>query len=83
MTTIMIFESVKDDGLPGVCVAQHIPLRYGKKISANETVCYGFVCCQETGSYFTSVFPKVVPSPSLACVATHRSRQKNPLHFAN
>ena len=83
--TIMIIQFVKTEGLLIVCVATST-CRYDTERGSRRVkqfVCYGFVCCQENGSYLTPVFPKVIPFTSLACVANHRSGQKKPSHVAN
>ena len=62
----MIIQFVKDEGLPIVCVASST-CRYDTERRSRrmkQFVSYGFVYCQEGESYLTSVFPKVIPSPS-------------------
>ena len=83
----MIVQFVKDDGLSIVCVAtmhQHMPLRYRKKISASETVCeLQFYVLSRKRVILLLYSLKSFLRSVLLCVATHRSRQKKPLHFAN
>ena len=62
----MIIQFVKDDGLPVVCVATST-FRYEterRSRRVKQFVSYGLVCSQENNSYITSVFRKVIPSPS-------------------
>ena len=63
----MIIQFVKDDGFPVVCVATttcpYSTERRSERVK--QFVSYGFVRCQENERYFTSVFPKVIPSPSV------------------
>ena len=79
--TIMIIHFVKDEGLPVVVwPPAHVVTISAERRSrrVKQFVSYGFVCCQENESYLTSVFPKVILSPSFCMrLTTHRSRQKN------
>ena len=66
--TIMIIHFVKDEGLPVVVWPATSTCRYDterRSRRVKQFVSYGFVCCQENESYLTSVFPKVILSPSL------------------
>ena len=63
--TIMIIHFVKDEGLPVVVWPPAHTVTIEKMILASEPfVSYGYVCCQENESYLTSVFLKVILSPS-------------------
>ena len=68
--TIMIIHFLKDEGLPIVVWSSHccvVTCRHNterKPQRVKQFVSYGFVCCQENESHLTSVFPKVILSPS-------------------
>ena len=68
---------------PLLCGRQHMPLRYRNKISASETVCELRFCVLSRKRVLLLYSLKSFLRPVLACVATHRSRQKKPLNFAN
>ena len=78
---IMIGQFVKDEGIPVVCVATST-CRYDterRSRRVKQFVSYGFASIITLLLYSQKSFLR----PVLACVASHRSRQKKPLHFAN
>ena len=67
-----------------LCGHQHMPLQYKKKISVTKTVCELRFCVKKTTIVILLLYSqKSFLCRVLACVASHRSRQKKPLHFAN
>ena len=62
---------------------QHMPLRYSKKISMSKTVCDIWFCVLSRKRILLLHSLKSFLRSVLACVATHKSRQKIPSHFGN
>ena len=72
----MIIQFVNGEGLRVVCVATST-WRYDTErgfLRVTQFVSYYFVCCQENGSYLTSVFPKVIPLSSFGMHGYPHSR---------
>ena len=64
-----------------LCGHQHMLLQYKKKISVTKTVCELRFCVKETTIVILLLYSqKSFLCRVLACVASHRSRQKKPDH---
>ena len=70
--TIMIIHFVKDEGFPVVVWPPAHAIQKEdldtdterRSRRGKQFVSYGLGCCEESESYLTSVFPKVILSPS-------------------
>ena len=81
--TTMIIQFIKDEGLPVVWQPAHAITIQKKDLGASETVCQSQFCVLSRKRILLLYSLKSFLLPVLACVATHRSRQKKPSHFAN